>query len=134
MEKRRVWVLDPRISWAVLITFLFLSLVPNSGDAAMVGSRMADGTHAASRAAQIEQVRKVLEKEVVVQKLADYGFSAKEISEKLPSLSDEQLHQLAGMSHDLAAGSDVGILVAVLLVVFLVILILMLLGRRVVVQ
>lgn len=133
MEKRRVWVLDTRICWTVLIAFLFLSLIPNNSGAAMIGSRTADGSVAAGRAAQIEQVRKVLEKEVVSQRLADFGLSAKEISAKLPSLSDEQLHQLAGMSKDISAGSDAGLVVAVLLIIFLTILIIMLLGKRVVV-
>ena len=40
-----------------------------------------------------ETIRKALELEVVSQRLADYGLTDKEVSAKLPTLSDEQLHQ-----------------------------------------
>lgn len=134
MEKRRTWVLDIRICWMVLIAFCCLSLAPNTGDAALIGSRLADGAAASTRTAQIEQIRQVLERDVVSQKLADYGFSAKEISAKLPTLTDAQLHQLAGMSQDLAAGDGVGIVIGVLLVIFLVVLILILVGKRIIIK
>jgi hypothetical protein len=128
------WVLDLRICWTVLIVFCALSLIPANGDAALIQSRLADGSAVSTRIAEIETIRKVLEKEVVTQRLADYGVSAQEVSAKLPSLSDDQLHQLAGMSTDLAAGDGVGLVIGVLLIVILVIVILMLLGKKVVVR
>ncbi len=134
MERHRGWVLDIRICWTVLIAFCFLSMAPNTGNAALIGSRLADGADVSSRTTQIEQIRRVLEKDVVSQKLADYGFSAKEISAKLPTLSDAQLHQLAGMSQDLAAGDGVGIVIGVLVIVFLVVLILILVGKRIIIR
>ncbi len=134
MEMHRKWVLDIRICWTVLLTFCFLSMAPNIGDAALIGSRLADGAAVSTRTTEIEQIRKVLEKDVVRQKLADYGFSASEISTKLPTMSDAQIHQLAGMSHDLAAGDGVGLVIGVLLVVFLVVLILILMGKRIIIR
>ena len=128
------WVLDLRICWTVLIVFCALSLIPANGDAALIQSRLADGSAVSERVTQIETIRKVLEKEVVAQRLADYGVSVQEVSAKLPSLSDDQLHQLAGMSTDLAAGDGVGLVIGVLLIVILVIVILMLLGKKVVVR
>ncbi len=134
MERHRAWVLDIRICWTVLIAFCFLSMAPNTGNAELIGSRLSDDNTVSSRTAQIEQIRRVLERDVVTQKLADYGFSAKEISAKLPTLTDEQLHQLAGMSQDLSAGDGVGLVVGVLLVVFLVVLILILVGKRIIIR
>jgi tetrahydromethanopterin S-methyltransferase subunit B len=128
------WVLDLRICWTVLIVFCALSLIPANGDAALIQSRLADGSAVSTRIAEIETIRKVLEKEVVTQRLADYGVSVQEVSAKLPSLSDDQIHQLAGMSTDLAAGDGVGLVIGVLLIVILVIVILMLLGKKVVVR
>jgi hypothetical protein len=134
MFVKRPWVLDLRICWSVLIVFCALSLIPSNGNAALIQSRLADGSAASTRIAQIETIRKVLEKEVVAQRLADYGVSVQEVSAKLPSLTDDQLHQLAGMSTDLAAGDGVGFVIGVLLIVILVIVILMLLGKKVVVR
>lgn len=134
MSDKRHWILNIWICWTVLLAFCCLSLYPSDGHAALVQSRLADGSAVSERQAQIETVRKALELEVVSQRLADYGLSAKEISAKLPTLSDEQLHQLAGMSKDLAAGDGVGLVVGVLLVIILVIVIIMLMGKRVVIK
>lgn len=134
MSDKRHWILNTRICWIVLLAFCCLSLYPPDGHASLVQSRLADGSAVSERQAQIETVRKALELEVVSQRLADYGLSAKEISAKLPTLSDEQLHQLAGMSKDLAAGDGVGLVVGVLLVIILVIVIVMLMGKRVVIR
>ena len=134
MFAKRPWILDLRICWTVLFVFCALSLIPTNGNAALIQSRLADGSAVSERVTQIETIRKVLEKEIVTQRLADYGVSAQEVSAKLPSLSDDQLHQLAGMSTDLAAGDGVGLVIGVLLIVILVIVILMLLGKKVVVR
>jgi len=134
MFAKRPWVLDLRICWTVLTVFCALSLIPANGNAALVQSRLADGSAVSERMTQIETIRKVLEKEIVTQRLADYGVSAQEISAKLPTLSDEQLHQLAGMSTDLAAGDGLGVVIGVLLIVFLVIVILMLLDKKVIIR
>jgi hypothetical protein len=134
MPTKRPFILDIRICWTVLLAFCCLALLPTNGNAALLQSRLADGSAISERAARIEMVRTVLEKEVVSQRLADYGLSAAEISAKLPSLSDDQLHQLAGMSTDLAAGDGLGVLISVLVVVLLVVLIVTLMGKRIVIR
>lgn len=137
MPDKRPWILDLRICWSVLIAFCCLALVPADGNAALIGSRLADGSAVSGRVAEIETIRQALEREVVTQRLADYGLSAREIAAKLPSLSDEQLHQLAGMSKELAAGDvgiGIGVAVVLLLIVFLVALILMTADKKVVIK
>ena len=69
MSGKRSWVLDVRICWMVLFAFSCLSLLPGNGNAALVPSRLADGSVISERAAQIETIRHALEREVVAQRL-----------------------------------------------------------------
>lgn len=131
---RRPWVLDLRICWMVLIAFCALSLVPVNGNAALVPSRLADGASVSERQAQVETIRQALEQEVVAQRLADFGLSKEEIAAKLPTLSDAQLHQLAGLSKDLASGGAAEAVIAVLLVIILVIVIIKLMDREIIIK
>lgn len=135
MDSRRPWFLDLWICWMVLVAFCSLSLLTPDVQAAMIQSRLAGGDLASTRAAEMESIRLALEKDVVAQRLTDYGLSKEEVMAKLPSLSDEQIHQLAGLSDDLAAGDGgLGTVIAVLLIILLVIVILRLMDKRVVIR
>jgi hypothetical protein len=131
---RRTWVLDFRICWMVLIAFSLLSLVPVNGNAALVPSRLADGASVTERQAQIDTIRQALEQEVVTQRLADFGLSNEEIAAKLPNLSDAQLHQLAGLSKDIAAGNGAEVVIAVLVIILLVVVIIKLMDREIIIR
>jgi hypothetical protein len=132
--QRRPWFLDLRISWTVLAAFCCLALVPANARATLAPSRLADGAAMTERAAMIETIRTALEKEVVAQRLADYGLTPEEVSARLPSLSDEQLHQLASLSDTLAEGGVLGLVIAVLVIVLLVIVILKLTDKQIIVK
>jgi len=134
MSTRRTWVLDMRICWTVLIAFCCLSLVPANGNASLIGDRLADGSVASDRAAQIETIRHSLEREVVSQRLADFGLSSEEVAAKLPSMTDDQLHQLAGLSKDIAGGGVLEAVIAVLLIVFLVVVIIKLMDKEIIIK
>lgn len=134
MSGRRSWILNARICWLVLFAFSCLSLLPTNGNAALMQSRLADGSVIAERSVQIETIRQALEREVVAQRLADYGFTPAEVAAKLPSLTDEQLHQLAGLSDTLGEGGVLGFVIAVLVIVLLVIVILKVTDKRVVIK
>lgn len=131
---RRTWVLDFRICWMVLIAFCALSLVPVNGNAALVPSRLADGSGVLERQAQVETIRQALEQEVVAQRLADFGLSKEEVAAKLPTLSDAQLHQLAGLSKDIAAGNGAEAVIAVLVIIILVVVIIKLMDREIIIR
>jgi len=131
---RRPWVLDVRICWMVLMAFSLLSLAPVNGNAALVPSRLSDGASVVERQEQVETIRQALEQEVVAQRLTDFGLSKEEIAAKLPTLSDAQLHQLAGLSKDVAAGGAAEAVIAVLLIIFLVIVIIKLMDREIVIK
>jgi hypothetical protein len=131
---RRMWILDFRICWMVLIAFCALSLVPVNGNAALIESRLADGVSVSERQAQIETIRQTLEQEVVAQRLADFGLSKAEIAAKLPTLSDAQVHQLAGLTKDIAGGGAAEAVIAVLLIIILVVVIVKLMDREIIIK
>jgi hypothetical protein len=134
MSVKRAWVLNVPICWLVLVAFSCLSLFPGKSNAALIESRLADGAVVAERSAQIETIRQALERDVVAQRLADYGFTPEEVAAKLPSLSDDQLHQLASISDSLGEGGVLGFVIAVLVIVLLVIVILNITDKRVIVK
>jgi hypothetical protein len=134
MSDKRPWILNARICWLVLFAFSCLSLFPGNGNASLIQSRLADNSVVAERSTQIETIRLALEQEVVAQRLADYGFTPEEVAARLPSLSDEQLHQLASLSDTLGEGGVLGFVIAVLVIVLLVIVILKVSDKRVIVK
>jgi len=134
MSTKRPWILDTRLCWMVLLAFTCLSLLPVNSSASLVPSRLADGSAVSEREGRIESIRQALEQEVVAQRLADYGLTPAEVEARLPSLSDEQLHQLASLSDNLGEGGILGAVIAVLVIVLLVIVILKLTDKQVIVR
>ena len=129
------WALKFRIVWVVIAAFAVFSFAPPPLEAALITSQLSDGQIVSERNTDLETVRQALEHQLVAQRLADYGFSKEEVQLKLQSLSDTQLHQLASVADDLAAGSDgLGIVVTVLVIVLLVILILKLSDKEIIVR
>jgi hypothetical protein len=134
MNAHRPWYLNAGLSWIVVMAFGVLALFPVEVRAALVESRLSSGETISQRSAEIESIRQVLEMEVVSQRLADYGLSQEEIMAKLPTMSDSQIHQLASLSADIAAGDGLGFVIAVLVIIFLVLLILQVTGRQVIIR
>ncbi len=134
MTDKHSWVLSRPICWVVMLAFSLISLIPANSQAGLMESRLADGAALSQRAEQIETIRQALEREVVSQRLADFGLSAQEVSVKLDTLSDAQLHQLSGLSKDLAAGGILEGIIAVLIIVLLVIVILKLTNKQILIR
>jgi len=87
------------------------------------------------RGAEIDKVQKVLEMQVVTDKLQAYGLSADEVKAKLQSMSDEQLHLMAQASDRVLAGGDgLGIIIGLLVIVILVIIIMKLMNKQIIVK
>jgi hypothetical protein len=134
MRTRAARILDVRICWIVLLAFGVLSLMPANSRASLVQSRLSNGEILSQRNIEMNKIRQALEAEVVAQRLADFGLSQEEVAAKLPTLSDEQLHQLAGLSDSLAEGGVLGAVIAVLLIVLLVVVILKLVDKEIIVR
>ena len=129
------WIIHPRIIWTTLLTFAIFAMAPPPSAAVLIESQLS-GTHAVSqRVADLETVRQALEHQVVAQRLVDYGFSVAEVQQKLQTLNDAQIHQLASVSDNLAEGGDgLGVVVTVLVIILLVIVILKLTDKQIIVK
>ncbi len=126
-------ILNIRLCWAVLTVFCFFSLIPPNAEAFLVQSRFSSGELISERADQIATIQSALEEKIVSQRLQDYGLSKAEVIAKLDTLSDAQLHQLAGLSGDVGGGA-IGAVIGVLVIILLVVVILRVSDRRIVIQ
>lgn len=127
------FLLDKRICKFVLVFYFFVALIPSTGEASLIESRLSTGEQISERAEKIESVRKALEHKVVAQRLADHGLSQEEVMARMNSLDDKQLHQLASLSDEVGGGIG-GVIIGVLLVALIIVVILKITDRRVVVQ
>lgn len=121
------------IVFLVLITFVPVSLISKSADAATAPSQMISPDENASTIREINElkVRRALENKIVAEKLMSHGLTKEEVSNKIGEMSDEQVHQIASLSDRIPAGGDSGlaIVVTVLVIIALVLLIVYLFKR-----
>jgi hypothetical protein len=102
----------------------------------MLGTMTSQGASAEIRQDEMNRIQKVLETQIVMEKLRAYGLTPCEIEQKLEGLSDGQVHMLAQASDQVLAGADdgLGIIIALLVIVLLVVLILKLSDKTVVIK
>lgn len=102
-------------------------------EAGMVPSQLIQ-TATFDRNADIERIQKVLEMKVIKDRLESFGYTPNEIRQRLDSLTDHQIHQLAQQIDELRVGGDgLGVVVTLLVIVILVLVILHLTGHKVIV-
>lgn len=119
---------------AIYLAFaMFIIGITPRVEAGLVPSQIIQ-TSQIDRSAEIEKIQRVLEMKVVKERLEKFGYTADEIRQRLDSLSDHQIHQLAQQIDDIRVGGDgLGVVVALLVIVILVIVILQLTGHKVIV-
>jgi hypothetical protein len=116
----------------MIVVMAILGMVPRV-DAAFLHSF--ESMNNEYQANDLETLRQFLEVKAVKNRLEALGYSSEEIQARLSSLSDEEIHQLAGDINTLTTGGDaVGVIIGVLMIVLLVILILRLLDRRIIIR
>ncbi len=133
-----------RAGWFILMAFMMagwmgvLGAIRGEAVAGVIASR---GTGAddglASRAADLEKVQTLLEKKIVLQKLADYGVSPDEAMAKVRAMNDRELHRLASLADRAGEGAStdvLGFLIGVAILVILVIVILKLVNKEVIIR
>lgn len=124
-----------RISILVLIfaTFTPVSLITPGAQAATAESRMMTAGNDDPTAREINElkVKRALENKIVASKLMGHGLTTDEVSQKLSSMTDEQVHQMASLADKIPAGGDsgLGIVIAILVIAALVLLIIYLFKR-----
>ncbi|MDD2317576.1 MAG: PA2779 family protein [Desulfobacterales bacterium] len=89
----------------------------------------------AVRGAEIDSIQKVLEMQIVTDRLIAYGLSADEVKSKLQGMSDEQLQLMAQASDRVLAGGDgLGVVIGILVIVILVIIIMKLMDKKIIIK
>lgn len=117
----------------VLLTFVPASLIHTPARAAVAESQMISPEHNASTKREINEikVKRALENKIVAEKLMSHGLTKEEVSEKISTMSDEQVHQIASLADRIPAGGDgvVAVVVTLLVIAALVLLIIFLWKR-----
>ncbi len=121
------------LSWYLVVALFILSIAPRA-DAGLAPSEVIQ-LAAMDRVHDLEKIQQVLEMKAVSERLAQLGLTADEIRQRLATLSDHQIHQLALQLDEIRVGQAdaLGVIIALLVIVILVIVILKLTGHKVIV-
>lgn len=118
------------ISIYLALAVVLIGFIQSAG-AALIPSEMSLN----SKIEDIQKVQKFLEMKVVSQRLKDFGYSEKEIIDRLNNLDEKTLHSLALKIDELKIAGDAGAaLILALVIIALVVLIINLTGHRVVIK
>jgi uncharacterized protein DUF6627 len=124
-----------QIAAILIFGLLVIGSIPADSMAYVVGSNYQEAPAPVTRAADMQNIQRVLESKIVSGKLEHMGLSMSEIKSRLDKLSDQELHQFASRMNSLAPGGDaIGIIIAVLIIAILVIVILKLTDHRIIVK
>ncbi|HHW21088.1 MAG TPA: PA2779 family protein [Thermodesulfovibrio thiophilus] len=112
------------------VAILTIGMVQSAG-AAFIPSDLTLNT----KTQDIEKIQKTLEMKVISQRLKDLGYSEKEIMDRLSTLDEQTIHELALKIDELKVAGDAGAAVILALVIIaLVVLIINLTGHKVAVK
>ena len=124
-------ILNWPVSWLVILLSVSIALIPRWTDAAPIPSGAVSAPAAAPE--ELQRVLRALEQKTVAHRLAQLGLSAREVTQKIEALGDDELHALASRAAEVEAGGDgAGAIAMVIIFALLIILLLELLGRRVI--
>ena len=121
------------ISWYLVVAMFIIAIVPRV-DAGLAPSEVIR-LASVERSADLQKIRQTLEMKAVSERLTQLGLTSEEVQQRLASLSDQQIHQIALQIDDLKLGQSdaLGVIIALLVIVILVIVILKLTGHKVLV-
>jgi hypothetical protein len=132
IRKFKYLALFKQTTLMMIVMMTILGMVPRV-DAAFIHSFDSMGQE--YQAKDLETIRQFLEVKAVKNRLQSLGYSAEEIQARISSLTNEEIHQLAGNINTLTTGGDAaGVVISILVIILLVLLILRLLDRRVIVR
>ena len=118
------------LSIYLIVAILIIGMVQSVG-AGFIPSEVSMGT----KAHDIDKIQKFLEMKIVSQRLKDFGYTDKEIMDRLSALDEQTLHSLALKVDEIKVAGDAGMAVVLALVIIaLVILIINLTGHRVTIK
>lgn len=120
------------VVWYMVFAMLVMGFVPHV-HASFSPSEAVNGLNDL-RAEDMEKIRVVLENKIMVQRLQDLGYTSEEVKDRLSSLSDGQIHNLAQKLDEVKVGQDgTGVVIVLLIVIIGVLVYLYVTGKKVVV-
>ena len=136
MRRLRNSKLARSVVWYLLLAFTTMSFIPGEALATFIPSEQLRALIQGQRVEDLAAIQKVLEHQVIRQRLASLGLTAEQVSVRLAQLDDVQLHQLAQQIDQLQAGGDgIGLAIGiVLLLILVIVLVYLLTGRRITVK
>jgi len=118
------------LSIYLIVAILIIGMVQSVG-AGFIPSEVSMGT----KAHDINKIQKFLEMKIVSQRLKDFGYTDKEIMDRLSALDEQTLHSLALKVDEIKVAGDAGLaIILALVIIALVVLIINLTGHRVTVK
>jgi Family of unknown function (DUF6627) len=118
------------LSIYLMLAMLILTL-PTQGWAMFITT----GHPMTSRQADLSTIQRMLETNLIRQRLMDYGLSAGDAQTRVKMLSNEQIHQLAMNLNSLQAGADdgLGFVIFLLVAAIITVIVLEATGHRVII-
>lgn len=129
MQKR----LKKMVIWYMVGVMFILSITPRI-EAGLAPSEMIN-LPPAERMADLKKIQKVLETKMIKERLKQLGFTEENIQNRLPQLSDEQLHQLALKLDELKVGGNgAEVVISLFVIAVLIVILIYLLGHRITIK
>ncbi len=98
-----------------VVWLIAIGCFPTEGMAMLVPSDTAlAGPSAGTRVADVQRIQAQLESKVVAQRLSDIGLTPSEVQDRLASLNDDQLHQVAQNLAGLQPGGELILILAII--------------------
>lgn len=98
-----------------VVWLIAIGCIPTEGMAMLIPSDAAlTGASASTRVADIEHIQAQLESKLVAQRLSDIGLTPSEVQDRLASLNDDQLHQVAQNLDGLQPGGELILILAII--------------------
>ena len=106
-----------------IVWLIAIGCIPTDGTAMLIPSDLSyDQSSGSSRSLDLQAIQSRLESKLVAQRLSDVGLTPSEVQQRLSSLTDAQLHQVAQNLDGLQPGGDVLILILALIGLVVVVL------------
>jgi hypothetical protein len=96
----------------VSIWLIVVGAIPDQASAMLITSSPSDA--ALSRTGDLQTIQTSLESKVVSQRLSDLGFTPSQVKERLASLNDEQIHQVAQNLDGVQPGGELILILAII--------------------
>jgi hypothetical protein len=96
----------------VSVWLIAIGAIPDQASAMLITNAPSDV--ALSRTGDLQTIQTSLESKVVSQRLADLGFTPSQVVERLASLNDEQIHEVAQNLDGIQPGGELILILAII--------------------